>query len=220
MRWPVRRHPPQGGSRPESPGSVATTRKDYSYDPSLAKQLLAKAGYSGSNKFPAVTLYYTLGTGETEQAYEFIQNQLEQSLGITVNLKQMPPTGFNSMMSSPTSRPDLWGYSFGLDYPDVQEQDTYLGESGAGYNFENYSNKTYDKLVNEANASSNQMQRAALYRQAENIRLNDAADVPLYYPDSTWLQKPNVKGFGETPLYSKKWLTTRSDNSSMLCGGG
>jgi len=199
--------PAAGWLPPGIQGSVASTRKDYSYDPALAKSLLAKAGYGSKGKpFPEVALTYSLATGETEQAFEFIQNQLQQNLGIRVGLKQMPANAFNSAMSNPKQRPSLWGYSFGLDYPDAQEQTTYLGITGAGYNFEAYSNKKYDALVNAANANSNQAKRAALYRQSENIRLDDAVDVPLYYPNSTWLVKPSVKGFGASPLYSKKWF--------------
>jgi len=199
--------PAVGWLPPGVAGNVASSRKDYSYDPELGKSLLAQAGYGSNGKaFPTVALTYSLATGETEQAFEFIQNQLQQNLGIHVTLKQMPANAFNAAMSNPKQRPSLWGYSFGLDYPDAQEQTTYLGITGAGYNFEAYSNKKYDALVNAANASSNQAKRAALYRQSENIRLNDAVDVPLYYPNSTWLVKPSVKGFGASPLYSRKWF--------------
>lgn len=199
--------PAAGWLPPGLAGSVATTRKDYAYDPTLAKSLLAKAGYGkGGKPFPSVQLVYSLATGETEPAFEFIQNQLQQNLGIKVSLKQMPANAFNAAMSNPKLRPSFWAYSFGLDYPDAQEQTTYLGITGAGYNFEAYSNPKYDAVVAAANANSNQARRAELYRQSENIRLDDAVDVPLYYPNSTWLVKPDVKGFGASALYSKKWF--------------
>jgi ABC-type transport system substrate-binding protein len=198
--------PGSGWLPPGLPGSIAEKQKPYSYDPALAKQLLSQAGYPDGKGFPSVDLYYTLGTGEYEQAFEFIQNQLQQNLGIKVGLKQMPANGFNAMMSDPTKRPNFYAYSFGLDYPDAQEQTTYLGITGAGYNFENFSNKQYDALVNAANASANQAKRASLYASSERLRFNQAVDVVLYYPTTTWLVKPYVHGFGESPLYTKKWL--------------
>ncbi|MES1246711.1 MAG: peptide ABC transporter substrate-binding protein [Actinomycetota bacterium] len=191
---------------PGLPGSIAKTTKPYSYDPSLAKQLLSQAGYPNGQGFPSIDLYYTLGTGEYEQAFEFIQNQLQQNLGIKIGLKPMPANGFNSMMGDAAQRPLFWAYSFGLDYPDAQEQTTYLGITGAGYNFENFSNSQYDSLVNQANASPNQAKRASLYAASEKLRYNQAVDVVLYYPDTTWLVKPYVHGFGESPLYTKKWI--------------
>jgi ABC-type transport system substrate-binding protein len=198
--------PGSGWLPPGLQGSIASKQKPYSYDPALAKQLLAKANYPNGKGFPAIDLYYTLGTGEYEQVFEFIQNQLQQNLGIHVGLKQMPANGFNALMSNPAKRPVFYGFSFGADYPDAQEQTTYLGITGAGYNFENYSNKQYDSLVNAANASSNQSKRASLYAASERLRFKQAVDVVLYYPNTTWLVKPNVHGFGESPLYTKKWF--------------
>jgi oligopeptide transport system substrate-binding protein len=191
---------------PGLPGSIAGTQKPYSYDPSLAKQFLAQAGYANGQGFPSIDLYYSLATGEYQQAFEFIQNQLQQNLGINVGLKAMPASGFNSMMSDPAQRPVFYAYSFGLDYPDAQEQATYLGITGAGYNFENYSNPKYDALVKQANDSSNQVRRASLYAASEKLRFNDAVDVALYYPNTTWVAKPYVHGFGMSPLYTKKWF--------------
>jgi ABC-type transport system substrate-binding protein len=198
--------PASGWLPPGLPGSIAGTQKPYSYDPSLAKHLLAQAGYPNGKGFPATDLYYTLGTGEYEQAFEFVQSQIQQNLGIKIGLKQMPPNGFNALMSNAAKRPDFYGYSFGLDYPDAQEQTTYLGITGAGYNFENYSNKQYDSLVNRANANPNQATRASLYAASERLRFKQAVDVDLYYPNTTWLVKPYVHGFGESPLYTKKWV--------------
>ncbi len=198
--------PASGWLPPGIPGSIAGSQKPYSYDPALAKQLLSQAGYPDGNGFPSIDLYYTLATGEYEQAFEYIQNQLQQNLGIHVGLKSMPANAFNSMMSDPAQRPVFYAYSFGLDYPDAQEQTTYLGITGAPYNFENYASAEYTALVNQANASSNQAKRASLYAASEKLRFNDAVDVALYYPNTTWLVKPNVHGFGESPLYSTKWI--------------
>jgi ABC-type transport system substrate-binding protein len=198
--------PGSGWLPPGLPGSIAGKQKPYSYDPALAKQLLAQAGYPGGKGFPSVDLYYTLGTGEYEQAFEFIQNELQQNLGVHIGLKQMPANAFNALMGDPSKRPVFYAYSFGLDYPDAQEQTTYLGLTGAGYNFENFSNKRYDALVNAANANSNQAKRAALYTASEKLRFAQAVDVVLYYPNTTWLVKPYVHGFGESPLYTKKWV--------------
>ena len=198
--------PGSGWLPPGLPGSIAGKQKPYSYDPALAKQLLAQAGYPGGKGFPSITLYYSLATGEYQQAFEFIQNELQQNLGITVGLKQMPSNGFNALMGNAKKRPNFFAYSFGLDYPDAQEQTTYLGITGAGYNFENYSDKKYDALVNAANASSNQVKRASLYAASERLRYKEAVDAVLYYPNTTWLVKPYVHGFGESPLYTKKWF--------------
>ena len=103
------------------------------------------------------------------------------------------------------TRPLLWGYTFGFDYPDAQELTQYLGIGSAPYNYEGYTNKRYDALIAKANADSNQKRRAQLYAQAENVRLADAPTVPLYFVNQNWLVKPNVTGFGYSPLYMHPW---------------
>jgi ABC-type transport system substrate-binding protein len=188
------------------PGSIASTTKPYSYNPTLAKQLFSQAGYPNGQGFPSLDLYYTLGAGTYQQVFEFIQNQLQQNLNIRIGLKAIPHNDFNATMADASKRPIFYAYGFGLDYPDAQEQTTYLGITGAPYNLENYSNPKYDSLVNAANASSNQAKRAALYAASERLRFSQAVDVVLYYPTTSWLVKPYVHGFGESPLYMKKWL--------------
>ena len=186
-------------------GNVNAQHSASTYNVALARQLLAKAGYPNGKGFPSVDLHYGINYGEYAQVYELIQGQLEKNLGIKVGLKELPINAFNNELTSPKTRPLLWGYTFGFDYPDAQELDQYLGISGAPYNYDGYSNKTYDRLVAQANADSNQATRAKLYAQAENVRLADAPTVPLYFVNQNWLVKPNVKGFGYSPLYMHPW---------------
>jgi ABC-type oligopeptide transport system substrate-binding subunit len=37
--------------------------------------------------------------------------------------------------------------------------------------------------------------------------MNDLGVLPLYYPNTNWLAKPNVKNFALTALYMRKWNT-------------
>lgn len=198
--------PAVGWLPPGLPGSINGTTKGYTFDPTKAKALLAAAGFADGKGFPSIDLVYNLATGQYPEVYEFIQGQLQQNLGIKVGLKQMPANAFNAAMKDKGQRPLFWSYSFGLDYPDAQEQTTYLGITGAPYNFENYSNPRYDSLIKRANETTNQATRATLYRQSELLRLKDAAIVPLYYPNETWIAKPYVKNFEITPLYQRKWF--------------
>jgi ABC-type transport system substrate-binding protein len=186
-------------------GNVNAQHSGSTYNVAMAKQLLAKAGYPDGKGFPNVELDYGINYGEYAQVYELIQGQLEKNLGIKVGLKELPINAFNNELTSPKTRPQLWGYTFGFDYPDAQELDQYLGITGGPYNYDGFSNKTYDRLVAQANAESNQAKRAKLYAQAENVRLADAPTIPLYFVNQNWLVKPNVKGFGYSPLYMHPW---------------
>jgi ABC-type transport system substrate-binding protein len=76
----------------------------------------------------------------------------------------------------------------------------------AGFaNYANFSNEEFDRLIQEANATTDPEERYDLHRQAETIYLDEAPIVPLYHPLGTWLAKPYVQGFELTPLYQTRW---------------
>jgi len=58
----------------------------YSFNVTLAAQLLAKAGFSASKPFPSITLSLVSGYTILTNIADFIQAQLAANLGITLNL--------------------------------------------------------------------------------------------------------------------------------------
>jgi ABC-type transport system substrate-binding protein len=197
--------PANGWLPPGLPGNVNSTRKPYATNVPLAKKLLAEAGFPDGNGFPKLDIYFKDSLGSQQQLFELIQAQLKQNLGISVGLKNTPVNAFDALVKDPKKRPLLYGYTFGFDYPDAQEADEYLRVTGAPYDYENYSNKRYDALVEKANSASNPAVRKKLYEQAENILMDDVGLLPLYYPNTNWIAKPNVKNFALTALYMRKW---------------
>ena len=99
-------------------------------------------------------------------------------------------------------------YSFGLDYPDPQEQHEYLEHIGTERfrELRGVKNPKFDALVAQANKTVNFNAPMALHRRAENVYLNDYPIIPLYNPIATWLAKPYVHGFKVTPLYMTRWM--------------
>jgi oligopeptide transport system substrate-binding protein len=191
---------------PGLPGSVAEERDPIEFDPERARELLAEAGFEDGEGFPSLDLHYPSGA-QYQPVFEFVQGQLQENLGIRIGLRPMPTNAYNELLNDPERRPILSQYGFGLDYPDPQEQHEYLGVSQpAGFaNYANFSNAEFDRLIQEANAETDQEERYALHRQAETIYLDEAPIVPLYHPLGTWLAKPYVEGFELTPLYQTRW---------------
>ena len=105
---------------PGIPGNVNAHHSGSTFNTPKARALLAKAGYPGGKGFPSVELDYGINYGEYAQVYELIQAQLQKNLGIKVGLKELPINAFNNKLASPKTRPLLWGYTFGFDYPDAQ----------------------------------------------------------------------------------------------------
>lgn len=192
---------------PGMPGSVAKTRKPTPFTAQAARQLLSRAGFPNGDGFPDVTMNFS-ARSDFQAVAEFVQSELKKNLNVDITLRPRPATVFNSELGDAAKRPLMSLYSFGLDYPDPQEQHEYLGVSGpTGFaNYAAYKNARFDRLIATANRTTNFRTRMRLHRQAENIYLNDAPIVPLYNTIATWLAKPNVRGFTVTPLYMTRWV--------------
>ena len=191
---------------PGMPGSVAGTRRPTPFNVEQARRLLAQAGFEDGEGFPNVTMHFS-ARSDFQAVAEFVQSELRKNLNVSITLRPRPATVFNNELGDAAKRPPMSLYSFGLDYPDPQEQHEYLGVSGpSGFaNYAAYKNPRFDRLIAQANRTVNFGARMRLHRQAENIYLNDAPIVPLYNTIATWLAKPNVRGFTVTPLYMARW---------------
>jgi oligopeptide transport system substrate-binding protein len=79
------------------------------------------------------------------------------------------------------------------DYPYPQDFLDILFNSGSTYNYGGYSNKQVDTLIQQGNQSSDQTKAFALYQQAEQQIVNDAACLPLTFGETYLLVQPYVK---------------------------
>ncbi|MDY6911741.1 MAG: peptide ABC transporter substrate-binding protein, partial [Chloroflexota bacterium] len=75
-----------------------------------------------------------------------------------------------------------------------------LFHSMSGDNTGDYSNSRVDTLLKEAREESDATTRLSLYREIEQLIIDDAACLPLFFDVSYTLVKPYVKGFAATPL--------------------
>jgi ABC-type oligopeptide transport system substrate-binding subunit len=191
---------------PGMPGSVAATRRPAPYAPQAAKTLLSQAGFPDGDGFPNIALTYS-ARSDFQAVAQFVQGELKRNLGIDITLRPRPARAFNDEINDTARRPIMSLFSFGLDYPDPQEQHEYLGVSGPnGFaNYTNFKSTRFDNLIARANRTVSFKARMRLHRQAENVFLNATPIVPLYNPIASWLQKPYVRGFTVTPLYMSRW---------------
>jgi ABC-type oligopeptide transport system substrate-binding subunit len=186
-------------------GNINRTWRGFSYDPALARRLLAAGGYPNGQGFPPVTIYYsTEMAGMSDAVLELIQQQLKSNLGVDVSLRNMPRQALTATLQNANTRPLMWAWTFGADIPDATTITSFFGLTGAPFNFEIWSNPTYDSLIKRAVATSGDDARDKLFAQAELIRMRAGVVLPLYYPNVTWIVRPNVKGFGL--LNNANWM--------------
>jgi oligopeptide transport system substrate-binding protein len=94
------------------------------------------------------------------------------------------------------------------DYLDPQNFLSTLLHSQAPENRTGYNNPQFDKLVDQADRETDPAKRLALYKEADQIVVNDAPWVPLYYPRDTELHKPYVSGIRASLLGHLPHVTT------------
>lgn len=144
--------------------------------------------------FDNVEIDFLTSEGDnSKRMAEFIQAELQGALpGLTVNIKQQP-------MKQRFDSEEKGDYHFTYSSwnPDYSDPLTFLETMQTGIMYgltSGYSNKDYDKLVDEGKLSKDQMQSWENYAKAEKIMLEDAFLVPLTQTASAYLEKDYVKG--------------------------
>jgi ABC-type oligopeptide transport system substrate-binding subunit len=157
------------------------------FDPDMAKQYLAEAGYTDPENFPSPTVLINV-SGDAAPGYHVqIANAMikmwQENLGITVNAELLDwETYKERIVSNP---PEILRLSWAADFNDPDNFLRELFVSDSQYNYGHFSNTEYDQLVEQAANTSDPAERQILYTQAEQILCEkDAAILPIYH--ATW----------------------------------
>ncbi|GAC1314356.1 MAG: ABC transporter substrate-binding protein [Chloroflexota bacterium] len=180
---------------PGMPGYQADLGSDLSFNPQAAHELLGAAGYPDPSAFPNLTFTFATTSGNQRRA-EFIQAQLQQNLGVSINLNSMESKAYQAAIKAKSY--DMSYSGWGADYPDPQDWFNTLFGCKGGNNKTSYCNPDFDQLVARADTSSDMAQRLNLYGQAQMLLINDAPVAPLHIRGRLYLAKPYVQNFTPT----------------------
>ncbi len=112
-----------------------------------------------------------------------------------------------------SSRALFFRGSWIADYPDAENYlSVFYSKNPAPPNYTRYNNPQFDALFEKALEETNDSLRYELYRQADQVMMNDAPVVPLWYDVVVRLVKPNVKGFSANALNLLELRTVRINN--------
>jgi peptide/nickel transport system substrate-binding protein len=180
---------------PGLPGFDSAKVEGYTYNPELARSLLQTAGYHQKNPVPIIKLltipaYADLGS--------YIAKQLAD-IGIRIQVEVMP----KSLLLTQTANGDALFFraSWIADYPDPENfLSVFYGENPAPPNYTRYRNKNYDLLYEKAIREPDVQQRINAYRLMDQMLIQDAPIVPLWYDQVIRLVQPEVSGFKTNAL--------------------
>ena len=178
------------------------------FNPDLAKQLLAEAGYDESNPFPKLEILFNTNEDHRKVALA-VQQMWQQNLGIDIELvNQDWKVYLNREMIGDfqVSRAGWIG--------DYEDPNTFLDtlRPNRGNNKTGWENPEYDELVELANSNNNQDDRYELLMKAERILIDDMPIVPLYTYVRVYQLSSDVKGYFPNYLdhhHPKYWYLER-----------
>ena len=192
--------PADGILPPDFPGYDESVR-GYQFDPIRAKQLLAESKYGGDlDNLPPITITTPGSFGANVSLdMEVILQMWERNLGITAEFQQTEFATFLKDLHK--GRFQMFDIGWIADYPDPENFLDLLFHSESNNNHTHYSNPEVDELLVQARVETDTTRRYALYNEAEQMILDDAPWVPLWFDgESKLLVKPNVHDFLLPPL--------------------
>ena len=182
-------------SMPAGYEAVLPKNAQYTYNPTLAKQLLAKAGYPKGFS----TTIYTDNSSPTDLKFAEAAQQMFAQIGVHASVNQ---TSWNTFLTNnEAGKQNIFTLAWIEDFPDPSDFLNTLFNSNEApvNNSTNYSNPQVDALLNKGAVMPAGVARDNVYKQAQNIILSQAAWIPLVYPVYAAAVQPWVKGFYINP---------------------
>lgn len=169
--------------------------KGYQYDPARARQLLQQAGFTDPNKIPEIKL---LTIPIYADIASFVAKQMEE-VGISVQVEVVQ----KSLLLEQTAKSQALFFrgSWIADYPDAENyMAMFYSKNPAPPNYTRYNNPDFDKLYEQALLETNDSLRYDLYRKMDQLVINDAPVIPIWYDMAIHFVQPHISGFRANAL--------------------
>ncbi len=161
----------------------------YKYDKEYAIKLLNESKFDLSQEI----VIYT--TSSYLDLCKFMQSQLAE-IGLNLSIEVSPPSTHRQMVS--TSRLPFFRASWIADYPDAENYLSLFYSknlSPKGPNYTHFSDPVYDSLYEYSLSQTNNSERYINYQKMNQIIIDSAIIVPLYYDQALSFVQNNVYSY-------------------------
>jgi oligopeptide transport system substrate-binding protein len=179
------------------------------FDPVKARAELALARQEmGAAFFDRFTYKFNSGTEAHKLIAEYLQQQWQQVLGLTVDLESQEWKTF--LADTKNNQFDVARLGWIGNFPDPEGEFLPMYACASANNRTRYCNPEFDRLLEAARPIRDRKARLAVVRQAEQVMIEDAPTIPLYVYTQQVLQKPYVRdlaiNFPDQPPLHEAWI--------------
>ncbi|HTN20975.1 MAG TPA: ABC transporter substrate-binding protein [Pelobium sp.] len=173
------------------PGFSAEAVKGYSYNPEKARQLLKEAGFPNGKGMSEIKLRTTTNY---KDLIEFIQGELN-NVGIKTKIEVNQSASLREVIAK--RQVNFFRGSWIADYADAE---IYLSMFYSknyvpiGPNYTSFNNKEFDRLYEQMYKYRDDKERFKLYQKMDQLVMDEAPIVVLFYDESVNLYQNNISG--------------------------
>jgi oligopeptide transport system substrate-binding protein len=166
------------------------------YDVTLARKLLAEAGYPNGQGFPPLPILFNTENPVRAKIAPVLKTQWKQALNIDITIQNVEGKIFKERVSKKDYA--IATVAWYGDYADASTfTDKYLSTSLQ--NDSDWQNPAFDALCQQAQKESDPVIRGKLLSQAEHMIDTEMPIIPIYHYQNAYLYRDTVKGVEPNP---------------------
>jgi ABC-type oligopeptide transport system substrate-binding subunit/DNA-binding SARP family transcriptional activator/energy-coupling factor transporter ATP-binding protein EcfA2 len=174
------------------------------YDPLLARQLLAEAGFPDGQGFPVLACWGGIGPNP-QHIGEYLNSQWLHHLGVQSTWTYLTPTASHEVTPSTDLSLNLWLTGWVADYLDPSNfLSTYI-QNEIIRNSYPWHQPEFEQLLSAAAKITKHDERIRLYQAADRLLIQSVVYAPLSYNKNGLVIKPWVKKYPVSALFSDYW---------------
>jgi peptide/nickel transport system substrate-binding protein/oligopeptide transport system substrate-binding protein len=207
------RYLPARGIIPPGTMSYNPALRGYAHSTERARDLLARAGYPGGRGLPPIVFWSSARHEGILREHAMIKRELEV-VGVRAEFNYQPDfPAFLRMLGE--GKAPVFLHAWHADVPDPDNFLYRLFYSKSPRNYSAYSNPVVDDLLLRARREPDAVRRVELFRQSEQLILDDAPLLPVFHYTyerffQRYVKSVEVNGLGDPYIpFRKVWLEAR-----------